>query len=298
MAALEQAATAAQARGFTRKEYVERFIAAVTLHEIGHTLGLRHNFKGSLAMPASSIMDYNTEVIDVAMGATPGSYDSAAVRYLYGISTTLPTQPFCTDPQADLDPDCRRWDQGATPLVDHYIPEYKLFTDDFLSGGSTLCSLPRRRHGSARADGGQSAGARDRLRRRPGAAARALAGRGNPQAREFHTQQLLERLFVRPLPVRGLPPEKAPPAQPPVEPVLSAAATDLEAMLSDGTRSMPNRRLSADLLKKFQSAVAFTALTKARENIVAQAAALTGPAAIEHKDLVGRIDRHLSAYFD
>ena len=42
----------------TKKQKVEQFLTHIALHEIGHILGLRHNFKGSLVPPSTSCMDY------------------------------------------------------------------------------------------------------------------------------------------------------------------------------------------------------------------------------------------------
>jgi hypothetical protein len=102
----------------TNAEKVEAFVGHMITHEIGHDLGLRHNFKGSLVPPSSSAMDYSNIIERVELGATVGSYDVAAVQYLYGLSADLPTEPFCTDDHIGLDPDCRTFDTGANPLDD------------------------------------------------------------------------------------------------------------------------------------------------------------------------------------
>jgi hypothetical protein len=67
---------------------------------------------------------------------------------------------------------------------------------------------------------------------------------------------------------------------------------------AEGTRSMDVRRSSADLLKVFQHATAAAALKDARNAVAAKVPMLTGNAAFETMDLVGRIDRYLAAYFD
>jgi hypothetical protein len=87
------------------KEYIGAGIKAVTMHEVGHTLGLRHNFKSSTAVTAAhladkswiaehgltgSIMDYDTPNIAVDpkqqvqyFSPTLGTYDLWAIEYGY-----------------------------------------------------------------------------------------------------------------------------------------------------------------------------------------------------------------------
>lgn len=84
------------------------------LHEVGHNLGLRHNFIASadkhLHAPthvATSTMDYVIGQID------PGSYDRDAMAYGYGDAPAKHTAYlFCTDETLDLDPACIPWDYG------------------------------------------------------------------------------------------------------------------------------------------------------------------------------------------
>ncbi len=86
------------------KAFVHQYIAEVTAHEVGHTLGLRHNFAGSTVLGleqlvdwqldqgwvAASVMDYNPPVIaDEGARQGPwynrevGPYDVLAIRYAY-----------------------------------------------------------------------------------------------------------------------------------------------------------------------------------------------------------------------
>jgi len=82
----------------------------VVAHEVGHALGLRHNFaKG----PASTVMNYFTFKQTVKIGhdmVRPGGkaldYDRKVMRHVYfGEPLDLDTLPtFCTDGQAGCDP--------------------------------------------------------------------------------------------------------------------------------------------------------------------------------------------------
>ncbi len=114
------ATTVLDARGMMTPEMEEKlmreYIVEVTAHEVGHTLGFRHNFRGSsildvseLSDPAktatlgqsASVMDYNPVI--VSPNGTPqgdfcpttlGPYDYWAVEYAYA--------PIAEDPPAAL----------------------------------------------------------------------------------------------------------------------------------------------------------------------------------------------------
>lgn len=87
------------------REFLRQYVVQVVAHEVGHTLGLRHNFRGStahgldqLADPeatrevglSSSVMDYAPPVVARAgeqqgeyFNSSVGSYDRWAVEYAY-----------------------------------------------------------------------------------------------------------------------------------------------------------------------------------------------------------------------
>ena len=87
------------------KEYVGQALKELVMHEVGHTLGLRHNFRGTAIIPAErltdraftaregtsgSVMDYNPPAVSLDRSrqgdyynTTIGSYDRWAIRYGY-----------------------------------------------------------------------------------------------------------------------------------------------------------------------------------------------------------------------
>jgi len=118
---------------------MREFIVEVTAHEVGHTLGLRHNFRGSTILKpdelndlqktgeigqSSSVMDYNPIVI-AAKGEkqghfvpiTLGPYDYWAIEYAY--------KPIEGDEKPELD---RIASRSADPLLPYSTDEDALGT--------------------------------------------------------------------------------------------------------------------------------------------------------------------------
>lgn len=135
------------------------------VHELGHNLGLRHNFNGSedkknfytkeeLAkmgvkheIPYSSVMDYGYSELNLL--PTLGKYDIAALKFAFKrevetengqvvtvkstladlkkeLKQELKDYKFCTDGHVDVNPTCKRFDKGTTPVevVKHLIKSY------------------------------------------------------------------------------------------------------------------------------------------------------------------------------
>ncbi len=110
------------------EEYMSGYWAELVGHEMGHNLGLRHNFRGNLSAEAvktpgkvsGSIMEYlgrGFRYLD-----TVGPYDVMALAYGYHGKTPTVLTTFCTDEDvADLktkgnSPECSRDDATPDPF--------------------------------------------------------------------------------------------------------------------------------------------------------------------------------------
>ena len=128
------------------EEFIGPLVKDLIMHEVGHTLGLRHNFKGSQLVSykemnsegfegptSSSIMDYLPVNIafgdDVVQGPwttnTIGPYDMWAIAYGYAPGDTTeilarsnePALRYATDEDTSgPDPMARRFDNAENPL--------------------------------------------------------------------------------------------------------------------------------------------------------------------------------------
>ncbi len=129
--------------------FVGPMLAELVAHEVGHTIGLRHNFKGSSAYSldeinsaemkgqkpwSTSVMDYNG--INIRMPGTGteqgdysvigiGAYDQWAIEYGYGSGDLKEILSRSADPMLDYgtdedafgpDPRTRRYDLAENPL--------------------------------------------------------------------------------------------------------------------------------------------------------------------------------------
>jgi hypothetical protein len=282
--------------GWTKKEKVERFLTDVVLHEIGHTLGLRHNFKGSLVPPSSSVMDYLDDPDSIAV-VNPGSYDTAAVRFLYGLSAERPTDPFCNDDGIRLDPTCNTFDKGDP--FQFVKGNYEQLAAMALDGFGS----PRSSYINEMADFVR-AGATPIVKR--DAFEIMVAEFKVDPARTLPTLQraffidewervVLARLFLDPASQRGR--FTADPAV--NDGAGQAMFRELEGVLlnRDGIRTYVARRAMVDILKKVQHATAHRILREAKPLLEASRATVPAHQAFDLDELIARVERALSPYY-
>jgi len=287
----------------TGAQKFENSITHTILHEIGHTLGLRHNFKGSLVAPTTSVMDYVLDDAGVAT-PTPQPYDREAVQYLYGIATTLPAGAFCTDEDTRKDPDCARFDQSDEPLTKYWGPLYSPVLADYLAARSNVQPnntlnnvLKYVRAGTAAKRAAAFALVTDGVRAPldPAAVAALPAGRG---ARiDGMARKILSRLYLDAAELRGTDFTADPPS---TDAAFTAALlAELRGNLvnQDRLRSFATRRVCVDILKKLQTQAAYQVLVEARAGLVAERVTLGPIDAALLDDLAARIDAATSPYF-
>lgn len=290
----------------TAREKTELVVTNMVAHEIGHTLSLRHNFMGSLLAPSSSVMDYNT-IEDSLAQPLPGSYDIAAVRYLYGQSPDAPSEPFCTDGEYSYNPDCGLFDTGSDPLNDYHAPTYSEVEDFLLSYpydrefiGAIAAYYAQPVLGYVRAgDPVQVATAWATVMDRVAAPlSPALAADPTYAAgADALASWMLAELYLSDEAARGYIS-----ALPYDESIIASVVDQAGQILgnTDGIRSFESRRQMVDLLEQMQTFEAYVALRAARDQVIAQ---LEDPAvdpidAALLADLSARIDAAISPYFD
>lgn len=154
--ATRSAAASAKPVAGSEEDYVYQQISVTTTHEVGHSLGLRHNFRGSTGIPWSQLTNdtyvamhgLSTSVMDyLPVGPLPrakdgtlqryfvspvlGAYDVAAIRYGYtdwrsedearafAASVAASGLVLGVDEDQETDALAQQYDMSATPLDWH-----------------------------------------------------------------------------------------------------------------------------------------------------------------------------------
>jgi hypothetical protein len=297
--ALAQAASNA----LTDKQIVENLLTHVLLHEVGHTLGLRHNFKGSLdATKSTSVMDYIFDDEAVTQGLDfPSGYDTDAIKYLYGMSTTPPAQAFGTDEDTRVDPYTQPYDPtGLDPLNQYYGPVYRFYANRYLNTPSDNSGIVQYIAGDlfdyVRAS---NAYATSTARKQAfDYAFFSVKVGGAPAAADPARVNELSQLAFSQIYGAGSG-DIAGPATPDAV-VTPAALTQVQGNLdnTDHLRAAATRRMTVDILKGLQSEDAYSVLLDAQPKLNTELTALSGTAANDLKDLIARVQAAVSPYFN
>ncbi len=298
---------AASIAALSIKEKLERQLSATVAHEIGHTLGLRHNFKGSLVPPSTSIMEYNDLVHTVA-GPLPGPYDKSAFLHLYE-GSAAPTQPFCTDSDLANDALCAKNDATANPLRDHHavrwqqgLAKWMIETVDF--DAATFLSIAT--DGLRGLDRFVRLSSTETMQldawkllatplRTPLVKGEVTASRTLQTRRELATQTAVRMLYPDPLPSGSF-------ATPIVLTTdLAIAMSDLFGDIvndGDGFRTIETRRQTVEALRRMQHIEGLRTLRASKDYLMKARATAKPDDGLLLEDLMARIDRAVSPYFD
>jgi hypothetical protein len=250
--------------------------------------------------PSSSVMDYLDNDTSILV-TTPGAYDVDAIKLLYGMTQTEPSEPFCTDEDTTADPHCNRFDYPGDPMTGTYMPLYQGFLNDFLSGASpsapnnslnnilkfvrfgTMAEIPQAWAAAVQGF-------------KVGSLTTAQAQNASYAARaDYMGKRVLSRLFLDDWSVRGDFPGDPTATNPAFPAIFNEVVGNL--LNSDGIRSFGTRRAMVDILTHLQMSAAYDALVQARGQIAAQRASMTGTQAELTDDLLARIDAATHPYF-
>lgn len=121
------------------ESFIQNYYYTVIIHEVGHILGLRHNFAGSTELSPegapASVMDY-IPATNSTLVTGPGSYDIAAIRWGYFGESPQRELPFCADEDRYLWQtwNCNSGDYGD-PL--HFVVKGLTVANHFLANSTT-----------------------------------------------------------------------------------------------------------------------------------------------------------------
>jgi len=300
---IRQSTASPQAVGMSQKAFVENYITHVVAHEIGHILGLRHNFHGSNASDttSSSIMDYLPSDWRAAQ-PNPGVYDIAAVKYLYGLSPAEPSQPFCTDEDTEQDPKCRLFDYGINALALHMIPDLDYLKSEYTAAPASFWENYIVAYSQDILDFFQGGSPATQLQAWEGLlkGIKAESSATAPQnSKDQLSKWILSTAFKdkqedSPFSMRFI-------AKPRVSltaaPVVAKDLCDIGNNV-DTIRSVQTRIIAIDALKKLQNNPGLEALNMLKTELTAKVATLTGIRRFEEEDLLRRVEKYLSPYYD
>jgi hypothetical protein len=215
----------------------------------------------------------------------------------------MPTDPFCTDNHVAMDPDCARFDTTDDPLNKLYGPNYTQVLTLFLEGQSPVSPnntlngvLGYVRAGSTSAKRMAAMKMADDAVRPPVDPAKLAAFPTYGPRADFMSRRILQRLYLDPATMRGTF-QMDPPADPAL---ITQVMADLKGNLLnvDKIRSFETRRVAVDILKKFQTMDAYNTLLDAKTALLAARPSLTGNELALTNDLLARIEKATSPYFE
>jgi hypothetical protein len=147
--------------------FAKNLLRGVVFHEVGHSFGLAHQFKGSLSYDSddlkklfsSSIMDYNDYNEEEAAFSGDHTadgplleYDRQIISYIYNdakdVKDSDPVLPACADDVADstdkgVDPLCNRYDIGAD-VTKEALKALTIFTVEGSKRGAMEAITPKK----------------------------------------------------------------------------------------------------------------------------------------------------------
>jgi hypothetical protein len=247
---------------------------------------------------------------DAIYANNPLTFDIDAIKLLYGLSMTGPSDQFCNDDNQAIDPDCTTFDRTDNPYSEVNLPAYKGYLFDFLDGKSPIypnntlnlvlgylrMAQTAMTLNGVLADTMNQMGYSLLVGKADATKLKTVPGYGDRV--DFMAQHVMQRLYLDDASLRG-----RFTVDPPDEATFDASIlTELTGQIknSDGIRSVATRKVAANVLKKMQTVAAYNALREGSASIDAdiRAGTLTGDELAKAQDLLVYIDKLLSPYFN